>query len=157
MVIESEEKCHCEGMPPEAACPKQSGLHGVFTAALTLLLLIAGCKDMGVNPPPVAGHVDTLATGVSFQTNILPIFEKFGCYDCHGGTNGLVVHTVADLLKGGVHGPAVFPGKADSSLIMKKTSPTPPFGDRMPQGGPYCSDSIRAVIALWINQGAKDN
>jgi hypothetical protein len=68
-----------------------------------------------------------------------------------------VVHTVADLLKGGVHGPAIVPGKADSSLIMKKTSPIPPFGDRMPQGGPYYSESIRAVIASWINQGAKDN
>jgi hypothetical protein len=118
---------------------------------------LAGCKDMGVNPPPVTMRVDTLATTVSFQTNILPIFEKFGCYECHGGTNGLVVHTVADLLKGGVHGPAIVPGNADSSLIMKKTSAAPPFGDRMPQGGPYCSDSIRAVIALWIHQGAKDN
>jgi hypothetical protein len=117
---------------------------------------LAGCKDMGVSPPPAAARVDTLAT-VSFQQNVLPIFERFGCYDCHGGTNGLVVHTVADLLRGGVHGAAIIPGKADSSLIMKKTSVAPPFGDRMPQGGPYCSDSIRAVIALWINQGARDN
>jgi len=115
-----------------------------------------GCKDMGVTPPPAPVYVDTLST-VSFQNNVLPIFVKFGCYDCHGGTNGLVVHTVADLLRGGVHGPAIVPGHADSSLIMKKTSSTPPFGDRMPQGGPYCSDSIRAVIASWINQGAKDN
>jgi hypothetical protein len=40
---------------------------------------------------------------------------------------------------------------------MKKMSPTPPFGDRMPQGGPYLSDSITAVIATWIKQGGKDN
>jgi len=121
------------------------------------MVLSAGCQDMGVSPETV--HVDTVltVTTVSFQNNILPIFDRFGCYDCHGGTNGLVVHTVADLLRGGVHGPAIVPGNADSSLIMKKTSATPPFGDRMPQGGPYCSDSIRAVIALWINQGAKDN
>ena len=58
---------------------------------------------MGVNAPAVTAHADTLST-VSFQNNVLPIFVKFGCYDCHGGTNGLVVHTVADLLKGGVHG-----------------------------------------------------
>lgn len=116
----------------------------------------AGCKDMGVNPPPAVVHVDTLST-VSFQNNVIPIFDRFGCYECHGGTNGLVVHTVADLLKGGVSGPAIVPGNADASLIMKKTSPIPPFGDRMPQGGPYLSDSIRAVIATWITQGAKDN
>jgi hypothetical protein len=116
----------------------------------------AGCNDLGVNPTHAVVHVDTLST-VSFQKNVLPIFQRFGCYDCHGGTNGLYVHTVADLLKGGVHGPAIVPGNADSSLIMKKTSPVPPFGDRMPQGGPYWPDSIRAVIASWINQGAKDN
>ena len=127
-----------------------------LTLTIGVLFPLSGCKDMGVNPPPASVPVDTSST-VSFQNNVLPIFVKFGCYDCHGGTNGLVVHTVADLLKGGVHGPAIVPGKADSSLIMKKTSAAPPFGDRMPQGGPYCSDSIRAVIATWINQGAKDN
>ena len=99
MVIESEEKCHCEGMPPEAACPKQSGLQQVIASGakqsglltVALLFLITGCQDMGVSPPPVTPPVDTLAATVSFQANILPIFEKFGCYECHGGTNGLVV------------------------------------------------------------------
>ena len=130
-----------------------------LSAVAGLMVMSSGCKDMGVAPLPATVHADTVSTGttVSFQNNILPIFDRFGCYECHGGTNGLVVHTVADLLRGGIHGPAIVPGNADSSLIMKKTSPTPPFGDRMPQGGPYCSDSIRAVIALWINQGAKDN
>ena len=120
------------------------------------MLPYVGCNDMGVTPPPAVVHVDTVST-VSFQNNVIPIFERFGCYDCHGGTNGLVVHTVADLLKGGVNGPAIVAGDANSSLIMKKMSPVPPFGDRMPQGGPYLSDSIRAVIATWITQGAKDN
>ena len=128
----------------------------VLVLTIGLMFPCAGCKDMGVNPPPAVVHVDTLST-VSFQNNVLPIFNKFGCYDCHGETNGLVVHTVADLLRGGVHGPAITPGNADSSLIMKKMSPTPPFGDRMPQGGPYLSDSITAVIATWIKQGGKDN
>lgn len=99
--------------------------------AIGLMSLCVGCNDMGVNPPLAAIRVDAVST-VSFKNNVLPIFVRFGCYDCHGGTNGLVVHTVADLLKGGVHGPAIVPGNADSSLIMKKTSLTPPFGDRMP-------------------------
>ena len=112
---------------------------------------------MGVNPPaPNVTPVSSSGT-VSFADNVLPIFVRYGCYGCHGGTNGLDVSTVANLLKGGIHGPAIVPGKADSSLIMKKTSPAPPFGDRMPQGGPYLPDSVRAVIGTWINQGAKDN
>ena len=123
-----------------------------------LLAFAGGCTDMGVSPPPSAAVPDsTGGGGVSFAKDVIPIFIRYGCYGCHGGTNGLVVGTVADLLKGGIHGPAIIPGNADSSLIMKKTSPTPPFGDRMPQGGPYCPDSVRAVIAAWINQGAKDN
>jgi len=123
-----------------------------------LLAFAGGCTDMGVSPPPPAAVPDsTGGGGVSFAKDVIPIFIRYGCYGCHGGTNGLVVGTVADLLKGGIHGPAIVPGNADSSLIMKKTSPTPPFGDRMPLGGPYCPDSVRAVIAAWINQGAKDN
>ena len=133
-------------------------LHTGLGLLAGLAVFLAGCTDMGVNPPAsVAAKPDTTSGGVSFSKNVLPIFVRYGCYDCHGGTNGLVVHTVADLLKGGLHGPAIIPGNADSSLIMKKTSPNPPFGDRMPQGGPYCPDSVRAVIAAWINQGAKDN
>ena len=128
----------------------------VLVLATGLMFPYVGCNDMGVTPPPAVVHVDTVST-VSFQNNVIPVFERFGCYDCHGGTNGLYVQTVADLLKGGVNGPAIVPGDANSSLIMKKMSPVPPFGDRMPQGGPYLSDSIRAVIASWITQGAKDN
>ncbi|HUI08744.1 MAG TPA: c-type cytochrome domain-containing protein [Bacteroidota bacterium] len=128
-------------------------------AFIFLLAFAGGCTDMGINPPVTsAANPDTTASvAVSFSKNVLPIFDRYGCTGCHGGTNGLVVGTVADLLKGGIHGPAIVPGNADSSLIMKKTSPNPPFGDRMPQGGPYCPDSVRAVIAAWINQGAKDN
>ena len=133
--------------------------YGVIVVLLGLLLITGGCTDMGVSPPVSPPGPDSTGGGgaVSFANNVLPIFIRYGCYGCHGGTNGLVVGTVADLLRGGIHGPAIIPGNADSSLIMKKTSPTPPFGDRMPLGGPYCPDSVRAVIAAWINQGAKDN
>ncbi len=132
----------------------------VYVCVVLTVVLISstGCNDLGMNPPTPSPppKVDT-AKAVSFQNNVIPIFINYGCYGCHGGTNGLYVTTVADLLKGGIHGPAIIPGNADSSLIMKKTSPNPPFGARMPMGGPYCPDSIRAVIAAWINQGAKDN
>ena len=123
-----------------------------------ILLSSTGCNDLGMNPPPSSPpeKIDTART-ISFQNNVLPIFVNYGCYGCHGGTNGLYVTTVAQLLQGGIHGSAIVPGNADSSLIMKKTSAAPPFGDRMPLGGPYCPDSVRAVIAAWINQGAKDN
>ncbi len=134
-----------------------------FTAVFIVLvvagLLVAGCSDRGSDPtsanqqPPPPPVTET----VSFQSQIKPIFQQRGCNGCHGGSGGLFVQTVSQLLRGGDHGPVIVPGKADSSNIMKKLSPNPPFGDRMPQGGPYLPDSTIQVIRTWISQGAKDN
>jgi hypothetical protein len=122
------------------------------------ILLAPGCKDNSTDPvyttppPPTGG-----GSGVSFSSNVLPILSGHGCTGCHGGTNGLTVGTVASLLAGGNHGPAVIAGHADSSLIVAKISPTPPFGSRMPLGGPYLSTAEIQTIKDWINQGAKNN
>jgi hypothetical protein len=132
-----------------------------FILAIVVALVIAGCADRGSNPvstdqsappPPV-----TQSGSVSFQSQIKPIFLRYGCASCHGGSGGLFVQTVAQILQGGVDGPGVISGKADASIIIKKLSANPPFGDRMPQGGPYLPDSTMQVIKDWINQGAKDN
>jgi hypothetical protein len=135
------------------------GTQALLALSSACILLLAGCRDLGEEvaltgpgtggPPP--GPV------ISFRNQVLPIFIQYGCFQCHGGTNGLVTSTPADLLRGGIHGPAIIPGNASGSLIMGKTSITPPFGDRMPQGGPYLPDSTRNIIRDWINQGAKDN
>jgi hypothetical protein len=125
---------------------------------LVLGVLIASCSDIGTQPmsdkrpPPPPPSQD-----VSFQQQIKPIFQANGCLSCHGGSGGLFVATVAQLLQGGDHGPAIVPGNADASNIIKKLSPNPPFGDRMPFGGAYLPDSTIQVIRTWINQGAKDN
>ncbi len=134
-------------------------LTGCFTVVLIALLFNA-CRDMGTDPfasqqppPPPPPPVDT----VSFSGNVLPILENYGCTSCHGGTAGLTVGTVAGLLAGGLHGPAIVPGDAGASNIAKKISATPPFGARMPQGGPYLDAATIQVIVDWINQGARDN
>ncbi len=118
--------------------------------------LLAACSDLGSepqeNPPPPDPPGQ-----VSFSQNVLPIFNSSGCTGCHGGSGGLFVGTVQQLLQGGDHGPAVVSGNASSSILIQKLSPTPPFGARMPQGGPYLADSTVAVIRAWIEQGALDN
>lgn len=134
-------------------------VRGVRAAGCAVLLALAGCHDMGVEVPvagPVSGSFPAGAS-VSFKDQVLPVFIRYGCFQCHGGTNGLVSSTPADLLRGGIHGPAIVAGNAGASLIMTKISPLPPFGDRMPQGGPYLPDSTSNIIRDWINQGAKDN
>jgi len=125
-------------------------------AATAFLVLVAGCKDFGSEPgyPP---EVPPPGATISFQNNVKPILTRYGCVSCHGGTSGLRVDTVPNLKRGGFNGPAVIPLNSAGSLLVKKISATPPFGDRMPQGGPYLPDSVQQVIKTWIDQGALDN
>jgi len=123
--------------------------------ACTFSLVLAGCSDEGVAPetttPPPPASQDTL----TFSANILPIFQQRGCVGCHGGSGGLFVGSVTQLLQGGQHGAAIIPGNGSGSNLIRKLSANPPFGVRMPQGGPYLSDSTINVIKTWIDQGAK--
>ena len=136
-------------------------LFGLLAVISMTTFYLAGCSDMGNNPASANTPSQTPDTSqsqnVSFQGQIIPVFERYGCFGCHGGSGGLFVQTVPQLLQGGLDGPAVIPGKADTSNIIRKISPNPPFGDRMPQGGPYLPDSTIQLIKLWINQGAKNN
>jgi hypothetical protein len=120
------------------------------------VLAAAGCKDMGTDPPTVQTTTPPVQT-VSFSQNVLPVFQHYGCISCHGGSGGLVVSSVASLLAGGSHGAAIVAGQANNSNLIKKLSAPPPFGDRMPQGGPYLPDSTITMIRTWINQGALNN
>ena len=65
---------------------------------------------------------------------------------------GLIMESYADLMKGGGHGPAIVPGKAEESRLVQmlegKVQP------RMPFGGEPLPDTDIAVIKAWINAGA---
>lgn len=97
---------------------------------------------------------------VSFKKNVFPIIKQ-NCLPCHTedemNASELFMESYADMMKGGKHGSPVVPGKADSSLIIKKLT-NPPFGDPMPmkRKTPLSADTIE-VIKKWINQGAKNN
>lgn len=127
----------------------------MFCIWLGALLIFSSCKkeDPGPTGPPNPPPSDTL----SFSQHILPLFQVKGCATCHGGSGGLTVTSVASLMTGGLHGPAIIPGNADSSILIQKIGPAPPFGSRMPQGGPFLSTAEIDSLRLWINQGALNN
>jgi len=139
-----------------------SGFKGrLAVLALVLLSGLAGCADFGAEPaapsaPPPPVHQGPV---VSFSANVRPLFanQRIGCLGCHGGENNLFVGTPTDLLRGGLHGPAVIPGNSSSSLLILKMSANPPFGARMPFGGIPVPDSTIQIIKNWIDQGALDN
>jgi hypothetical protein len=130
----------------------------VVVGAFLFLLSFAGCRDMGTAPVQ-APPEPVIQKTVSFQRDILPIFAspRVGCLACHGGTNDLFLGTVADILRGGQHGPAVVAGNSAGSLLVQKIGPNPPFGDRMPFGSTPLPDATIQLIKDWIDQGALDN
>ena len=129
---------------------------------LAAVSLMVGCRDMGTGPDPSAPTLPgppPPRPQRSFQADVRPIFadSRIGCLSCHGGTNDLFVGTQPDLLRGGLHGPAVVPGNSAASLLIQKIGPNPPFGARMPFGGTPLPDSTIQVIRDWIDQGALNN
>ena len=123
-----------------------------------VVAVLPGCTDLGSEPDPPANSGPVTPQGsISFQARVLPILTKYGCTGCHGGSGGLSVGTVAQLLTGGTHGPAVIPSDGANSNLIKKLGTPPPFGSRMPQGGSALPADTIAVLRAWIDQGALNN
>src|SRR5579872_5256977 len=96
------------------------------------------------------------AESVDFAGTIHPIFVS-RCLPCHSGSKapaGLSLGSRADMLKGGVSGPALVPGDSAKSLIVKRI-----LGEggapRMPMGSDSLKPDEIASIRKWIDEGAK--
>lgn len=120
--------------------------------AVAPLLLLATA------PVCAAGQKD--APGIAFfESKIRPVLVQH-CYRCHSEEAhknkklkaGLFLDSKAGLLKGGESGPALLPGKAKDSLLLKAlhydTLRMPPSG-KLP-------DDVLADFARWIDLGAPD-
>jgi hypothetical protein len=94
---------------------------------------------------------------LSYTTDVRPILGR--CGECHddGGDSGLDARSLAGLLAGGEHGPAIIAGDCAGSILYQKTGAMPPFGGRMPLGGVALTDAERATLCTWIDQGAVES
>ncbi len=86
------------------------------------------------------------------------------CGQCHAGgasRGGFQLDTYADLFRGGDFRDRmtnIVPGKPAKSLFWRKLEDRPPpFGVQMPDGLPPVSPAFRALVKLWIEQGAARN
>ncbi len=70
---------------------------------------------------------------------------------------GLALNTVGNIIAGGNHGTAVNVSDPDASILILKVRSNPPFGSRMPTGGPFLKTIEVDMIRRWIEQGARDN
>src|SRR3954464_5512333 len=88
---------------------------------IVALLSVSGLTAAENAPAPISISDIKRAKPIDFGTEIIPVFQK-NCLPCHNATDAkgdLVLETPATILKGGETGPAVVPGKAVESLLLK--------------------------------------
>ncbi len=84
-----------------------------------------------------------------FENRIRPMLAQ-SCFACHTNSQmaGLRLDSRADILKGGVSGPALVPGEPDKSLIVSLVRE-----GKMPKSG-HLQDQQIADLMKWIKDGA---
>ncbi len=97
---------------------------------------------------------------VDFYREIVPLLQA-NCLPCHNQTTtkaDLRLETPDDMLKGGESGPALVPGKADESLLLRLSThaekPRMPPKDNKVNAVDLTPEQL-GLLALWIDQGAK--
>ena len=142
-----------------------------------LLVLVLSCGCVSPDTSPVSSNTNTVSSEpapvsskpnrkaphsapvskntspVSFYADVSPIFNEY-CVRCHGVEEQeaqLELTTLSSVLSGGDSGPAIEPGKPDSSLLWELVS-----DKSMPPKGPRPSRAERALIRRWIATGARD-
>jgi hypothetical protein len=137
---------------------------------------VAACAQLEPDVGPLlAGVCDNADTNpaatVSFSAQIRPILSRpmAGC-GCHMPTaagagpatliTGLDLSSLASLRAGGMTSGIriVVDMEPCSSVLYQKVDDAPPFGSRMPLGGPpFLSDDELRLLHDWIAEGANDN
>lgn len=142
---------------------------GWVIAAMSLTACVESlAPDVGPLIPACVPEDSDPETAVRFQTDVLDGILTRRCSKCHtpqGNTpigisiGGLELSSYATLRAGGTNSGAdiVIDGDPCRSVISQKLGDAPPFGDRMPRGGPYLDAAEQRTIADWIAEGAVDN
>ena len=138
----------------------------ILSAAIVTLVVAAGLLFIGAGPAGENGNErpkekNTSAPTASYKRDIMPVFRRY-CLPCHSeeecNPSGFVANSYETLMRAAKHGPVLVPGMPDSSHLIQKISPAPPFGDPMPlrAKGPFPKDTLQ-LLWRWIKQGAKNN
>jgi len=92
--------------------------------------------------------------GVSFQSDILPIFDR-SCTRCHGGNRTeaeLDLRSYASLMTGSENGPVIVAGDDEASELITQV-----VTGEMPRRAPKLAAEQLQLLVDWVNQGALDN
>lgn len=101
---------------------------------------------------PLRAQTSAAASPDFFETKIRPVLAN-NCYSCHTGSQlgGLRLDSRDAMLKGGKSGPALVPGDADKSLIIRAVQQTGAL--KMPMGTKLNNEQVEDLVA-WVKAGA---
>jgi hypothetical protein len=93
-----------------------------------------------------------------FSSKVQPVFSA-KCYGCHSSAlsapkSGLILDTKSGLVKGGMLGVDIVPGKPDESRLLRAIKYDDPNLQMPPTG--KLPDSVIADVEQWIRGGAQD-
>ena len=129
------------------------------TSILLGIALSAAIASHAADPDIKKLPAPAAKTGVTFDSDIKPIFEK-SCFKCHGPEKQkakLRVDSLAAVKKGGEDGDILSPGKSEKSRLVHSVARILDEDENMPpegKGDPLTKDQV-ALIRAWIDQGAK--
>jgi WD40 repeat protein len=142
-------------------------LHRVWSSVLGIIVVLPGGAfaqkgtKSSQTPAPIDVKVPIRKEPVSYSRELVDMLEE-KCVGCHGSVlaeSKLSLEGVPTMLKGGKHGPAIVPGKADESLLFRmaahRVEPFMPPEDK--PGNPPLSPEELGLLKLWIDAGAKDD
>jgi hypothetical protein len=128
----------------------------VTVVGLAAIALADDTKPAAPTLPPVSTQ-----TGVTYATDIKPIFDAAACTKCHSAQRpraGLALDTLEGTLKGSKDGKVVTVGdSAHSDLVLSVAHIGDDPDSFMPKGRgakPLTPEQI-GLIRAWIDQGAK--
>ena len=128
-------------------------MHNPLVVAAALLGCVAGVAVGPRKSVSAPATPDRREAEEFFESRVRPVFvEK--CGSCHSGAvrqSGLDLGSREGLVRGGRRGPAITPGKAESSLLLRSLRRQGPL--KMPPGGPLSPLEI-AAVEQWIASGA---
>ena len=126
-----------------------------------LIVLASGPITLADDPRPIAVRIPARDAPVSYAREVSDFLDArcVGCHNANLAEGKLSMEDVAGLRKGGKHGPSIFPGRSDESLLFRmaahRVEPVmPPAGEK--DAKPLTPEEL-GLLKLWIDAGAKDD
>lgn len=86
---------------------------------------------------------------IDYESQVQSIFNQF-CTSCHGGSGGLNLSSYNSAMNGGNSGDVITPSNNLTSILWQRIN----NGSMPPGNNPELSETLKNLIAQWINEGA---